>query len=89
MVREDDYEKKSDGTYRRNIKKIARLADISPVVSPAYPQTSVKMRDMIAAMEAQEEIEATPENETPPMLAPKRKVAEALLSIHHHNSQTK
>ena len=89
VVREDDYEKKSDGTYRRNIKKIARLADISPVVSPAYPQTSVKMRDMIAAMEAQEEIEATPENETPPMLAPKRKVAEALLSIHHHNSQTK
>lgn len=89
VVREDDYEKKSDGTYRRYIKKVSRLADISPVVSPAYPQTSVKMRDMIAAMEAEAERESAPDTDNPPMLAPKRKVAEALLSIHHHNSQTK
>lgn len=89
VVREDDYEKKSDGTYRRNIKSVSRIADVSPVVSPAYPQTSVKMRDMIAAMEAQAEEQAAPDTENPPMLAPKRKVAEALLSIHHHNSQTK
>jgi HK97 family phage prohead protease len=89
VVREDDYEKKEDGTYRRYIKKVSRLADISPVVSPAYPQTSVKMRDMIAAMEAESEVQASDDNENPPMLAPKRKVAEALLSIHHHNSQTK
>jgi len=89
VVREDDYEKKSDGSYRRTIKRVARIADISPVVSPAYPQTSVKMRDMIAALEAEKEIEATPENETPPTLAPKRKQAEALLSIHHHNSPKK
>lgn len=89
IVREDDYEKKEDGSYRRTIKRVARIADISPVVSPAYPQTSVKMRDMIAALEAQKEIEATPENETPPTLAPKRKQAEALLSIHHHNSPKK
>ena len=51
VVREDDYEKKDDGTYRRTIKKLARIADVSPVVSPAYPQTSVKMRDAIAARE--------------------------------------
>lgn len=89
VVREDDYEKKSDGSYRRTIKRVARIADISPVVSPAYPQTSVKMRDMIAALEAEKEIEQTPENETPPTLAPKRKQAEALLSIHHHNSPKK
>lgn len=89
IVREDDYEKKEDGSYRRTIKRVARIADISPVVSPAYPQTSVKMRDMIAALEAEKEIEATPENETPPTLAPKRKQAEALLSIHHHNSPKK
>lgn len=89
VVREDDYEKKDDGSYRRTIKKVSRIADISPVVSPAYPQTSVKMRDMIAALEAEKEIEQTPENETPPTLAPKRKQAEALLSIHHHNSPKK
>jgi len=89
VVREDDYEKKADGSYRRTIKRVARIADISPVVSPAYPQTSVKMRDMIAALEAEKEIEQTPENETPPTLAPKRKQAEALLSIHHHNSPKK
>lgn len=87
IVREDDYEKKSDGSYRRTIKSLSRLADISPVVTPAYGQTSVKVRDMIAALEAQEEIESTPpDNETPPKLAPKRKVAEAILSIHHHKS---
>ena len=89
VVREDDYEKKDDGSYRRTIKKVARLADISPVVTPAYVQTSVKMRDMIAALEAEAEREQTPENETPPTLAPKRKQAEALLSIHHHNSPKK
>ena len=84
VVREDDYEKKSDGTYRRTINKLARIADVSPVVNPAYPQTSVKMRDAIAALEEQEQPPV--ENENPPSSAPKRKVAEALLSIHHHKT---
>jgi len=83
IVREDDYEKKSDGSYRRTIKKLARIADVSPVVNPAYPQTSVKMRDAIAALEEQE---APVQDEIQPTSAPKRKVAEALLSIHHHKT---
>lgn len=83
VVREDDYEKKSDGSYRRTIKKLARIADVSPVVNPAYPQTSVKMRDAIAALEEQE---APVQDEIQPTSAPKRKVAEALLSIHHHKT---
>lgn len=87
VVREDDYEKKDDGTYRRTIKKLARIADVSPVVSPAYPQTSVKMRDAIAALEEQQEVEETPDPIViPPNTAPNRKAAEALLSIHHHKT---
>jgi len=90
VVREDDYEKKSDGTYRRTITKLARIADVSPVVSPAYPQTSVKMRDAIAALEETQEVVETPVEEVnPPTPAPKRKAAEALLSIHHHKSLSK
>jgi len=91
VVREDDYEKKDDGTYRRTIKSLARIADVSPVVSPAYPQTSVKMRDAIAALEAEPEVvEETPvQDEIQPTSAPKRKVAEALLSIHHHKTLSK
>lgn len=90
VVREDDYEKKSDGSYRRTIKSLSRIADVSPVVSPAYPQTSVKMRDAIAALEETNEVEETrtPE-EIQPTPAPKRKVAEALLSIHHHKTLSK
>ena len=90
VVREDDYEKKDDGSYRRTIKSLSRIADVSPVVSPAYPQTSVKMRDAIAALEETNEVEETrtPE-EIQPTPAPKRKVAEALLSIHHHKTLSK
>lgn len=87
VVREDDYEKKEDGTYRRTITKLARIADVSPVVSPAYPQTSVKMRDAIAALEGEQEVEETSDPiEIQPMPTPKRQVAEALLSIHHHKT---
>lgn len=90
VVREDDYEKKEDGTYRRTILKLDRIADVSPVVMPAYPQTSVKMRDAIAAMEDTIEVEETPSNEEiQPSSAPKRKAAEALLSIHHHKTLSK
>ena len=89
VVREDDYEKKEDGTYRRTIKKLSRIADVSPVVMPAYPQTSVKMRDAIAALEETSEVEETENLEIQPMPTPKRQVAEALLSIHHHKSLSK
>lgn len=90
IVREDDYEKKSDGSYRRTIKSLSRIADVSPVVSPAYPQTSVKMRDAIAALEEANEVEETrTQDEIQPTPAPKRKVAEALLSIHHHKTLSK
>lgn len=86
VVREDDYEKKDDGTYRRNIRSIGRIVDVSPVVSPAYPQTSVKMRDAIAALEEAEVEIPQPETENPPTPTPKRNVAEAILSIHQFNS---
>ncbi len=90
VVREDDYEKKDDGTYRRTILKLDRIADVSPVVMPAYPQTSVKMRDAIAAMEETQEVEETPDPIViPPTSAPNRKAAEALLSIHHHKTLSK
>jgi HK97 family phage prohead protease len=82
VVREDEYERKSDGGYLRKIHKVSRLADISPVLTPAYPQTSVALRDAISAMEEQVDV---PEQNTPPTLTPKRNIAEALLSIHHHN----
>lgn len=83
IVRDDEYERKSDGGYIRRIKSISRLADISPVLTPAYPQTSVKLRDAISAMEEEDK---TFEEPTSPTLTPKRNIAEALLSIHHHNS---
>lgn len=86
VVREDDYEKKDDGTYRRNIRSVGRIVDVSPVVSPAYPQTSVKMRDAIAALEEAEVPTPQPETENPPTPTPKRNVAEAILSIHQFNS---
>lgn len=86
VVREDDYEKKDDGTYRRNIRSVGRIVDVSPVVSPAYPQTSVKMRDAIAALEEAEVEIPQPETENPPTPTPKRNVAEAILSIHQFNS---
>lgn len=90
VVREDDYEKKEDGTYRRTILKLDRIADVSPVVMPAYPQTSVKMRDAVAALEENLEVEETPSTEEiQPSSAPKRKAAEALLSIHHHKTLSK
>lgn len=89
VVREDDYEKKDDGSYRRTIRSLARIADVSPVVNPAYPQTSVKMRDAIAALEEQETPVAEVTEEIQPSSAPKRKVAEALLSIHHHKTLSK
>ena len=83
IVRDDEYERKSDGGYIRRIKSISRLADISPVLTPAYPQTSVKLRDAISAMEEEDK---TFEEPTSPTLTPKRNIAEALLSIHHHNT---
>lgn len=83
VVREDEYERKSDGGYLRKIHSVSRLADISPVLTPAYPQTSVKLRDAISAMEQEDQVVEEP---TSPTLTPKRNIAEALLSIHHHNS---
>ena len=44
MVKEDSWEKQSDGSYIRTIKKFDRLFDVSPVFEPAYFGTEVKCR---------------------------------------------
>lgn len=43
-VEKDEWEKKSDGTWKRSIKKIWELYDVSPVYDGAYSKTSVYMR---------------------------------------------
>ena len=46
---------------RRTINSIEKLYDVSPVVTPAYPDTSVARRSMEEALkETQEEAEITP-----------------------------
>ncbi len=75
-VREDQYERQDNGRYLRRIEKIGRLIDVSVVSVPAYPQTSVAMRDMIGALEAQSQ------EEIPTSKAHLVKLAEAQLSIH-------
>lgn len=75
-VREDQYERQDNGRYLRRIEKIGRLIDVSVVSVPAYPQTSVAMRDMIGALEAQSK------EEIPTSKAHLVKLAEAQLLIH-------
>lgn len=43
---EDQWEKRSDGTYLRRILKINELFDVSPVYKPAYEHTSVNTRGL-------------------------------------------
>ena len=43
-IAEDAWEKQSDGSYIRTIKKFNRLYDMSLVDTPAYPQTSACAR---------------------------------------------
>lgn len=43
-IEEDQWEKQTDGTYIRTIKKFKELFDVSPVFEPAYAATSVCKR---------------------------------------------
>jgi HK97 family phage prohead protease len=43
-VDSDKWERKSDGTWKRTIKQIGHLYDVSPVYNAAYSKTSVYMR---------------------------------------------
>lgn len=43
-VKEDRWEKKDDGTWKRTIVKIDQLYDVSPVYNAAYSKTSVYLR---------------------------------------------
>lgn len=43
-VENDKWEKRSDGTWKRTINKIAKLYDVSPVYNAAYSRTSVYLR---------------------------------------------
>lgn len=64
-VAEDSWEKQSDGTYVRTIKKFDKLYDVSPVFTPAYAETSVSCRsfDEFKAEEERKEAEARAEAE--------------------------
>lgn len=44
--KEDKWEKRSDGSYLRTIKKFSQLFDVSPVYQPAYSETSVDTRGL-------------------------------------------
>ena len=48
----DEWKKETDGTSTRTLKRggCERLFDVSPVTYPAYPQTSVAVRSMMAAL---------------------------------------
>lgn len=48
-VKEDTWEKKDDGTWKRTIHKIKRIYDVSPVYTAAYSATSVYTRGRDAA----------------------------------------
>ena len=48
-VKEDKWAKKENGTWKRNIIKIERLYDVSPVYNAAYSKTSVYTRGREAA----------------------------------------
>lgn len=43
-VKEDKWEKKGDGTWKRTIIKFDKIYDVSPVYNAAYSKTSVYMR---------------------------------------------
>lgn len=49
MVDEDEWSEGDDGRITRNIHKVGKLLDVSPVTYPAYPDTTVAMRSMSAA----------------------------------------
>ena len=65
VVAEDSWEKQSDGTYIRTIRKFDKLYDVSPVFTPAYAETSVSCRsfDEFKAEEERKEAEAKAEQE--------------------------
>lgn len=46
VVGDDQWEKRSDGTYLRTIKTIKELFDVSPVYKAAYKSTSVNTRGL-------------------------------------------
>lgn len=57
-VAEDNWERKSDGSYVRTIVQIEQLYDVSPVYYPAYEDTSVAIRSLGERKEeAQKELE--------------------------------
>ena len=64
-VKEDSWEKQSDGSYIRTIKAFDRLFDVSPVFEPAYFGTEVKCRSFedFKAEEERKEAEAKAEEE--------------------------
>lgn len=54
-VDKEEWEKKSNGTWKRTIKSFERIFDVSPVYDAAYSKTSVYMR---GKEEAEKKLEA-------------------------------
>lgn len=76
-VKEDSWEKQSDGTYVRTIKKFDRLFDVSPVYEPAYFGTDVSCRSFEDFKAEEERKEAEAKAEAERLEAEKREAEEA------------
>lgn len=57
VVQDDDWQQSKGKDAVRTLKTV-KLFDVSPVTYPAYPQTSVKVRDYLKSMEATDETQA-------------------------------
>jgi HK97 family phage prohead protease len=68
--------KREDGIYERDISKMAKIGDVSPVAEPAYTQTSVFARDTDFTSEL-----AAEEKETEPSRLKLRKAQVQILKL--------
>lgn len=56
-IKDDEWEKRSDGMNLRTVKSVDVLYDVSPTTQGAYPTTEVGLRSMELAFRAQEDEE--------------------------------
>tara|TARA_R110001632_G_scaffold161651_3_gene280071 strand:- start:704 stop:1327 length:624 start_codon:yes stop_codon:yes gene_type:complete len=59
-VAEDNWDEDKEGRWVRNITKVKRLYDVSPVVYPAYPAADVAKRSLQEAIQKRKNDEVTP-----------------------------
>lgn len=66
----DKWAERRDGDRNivtRTITKLSRLLDVSPVTYPAYPDTSVALRNMAEALKEEPEINISQDEKKPPV----------------------